>query len=301
MDNSNFDCFYNFEILPDHLVPILLKRELLASENPVGLTSTHSIQADNLSEKLKTDGTSKMKVTQQYRKRVKEFLEDHELTPVEAFQLATLANVLGLSESEANKILEEEQNQIKPISESSEELSLSSQSTPAISNLTSLQKAKFQKWGMLASGAILFSLLSAVVVNYSWQQSPQPPAKPNQVTLTPTSVDPGILGDYEIRIYFLSNRTDLKTKANEIQALFSSDFREKHISLLPQTSGFFTQYAYPKPDISPSGNELRYTPENAKGAKRLQEILKTKFPGERFSLLPIGSASGKYVSIFLGP
>lgn len=180
------------ELVADHLVPILLKRELLAPENPVGLTITHSIQTDNLSEKLKTESSNKVEASQQYRKRVKEFLGDHELTPIEIFQLATLAKVLVLSESEANRILEEEQNQIKPMSESFGESSLPSQSTSAVSNLTSLQKANFQKWGMLASGAILFSLLSAVVVNYSWQKSPRPLAKPNYVTSTPTSVDPGI-------------------------------------------------------------------------------------------------------------
>lgn len=186
------------ELIADHLVPILLKKKLLAPENPVGLTITHPIQTDNLSEKLKTESSNKVEASQRYRKRVKEFLGDHELTPIEMFQLATLAKVLVLSESEANRILEEEQNQVKLMSESFGESSLLSQSTVAVSNLTSLQKANFQKWGMLASGAILFSLLSAIVVNYSWQQFPRPLSKPRHVTSTPTSVDPGITEDLDI-------------------------------------------------------------------------------------------------------
>jgi len=45
-----------------------------------------------------------------YRTRVQEFLVDRKLTQLEKAQLAILAKVLGLSEADANRILQEEQN-----------------------------------------------------------------------------------------------------------------------------------------------------------------------------------------------
>jgi hypothetical protein len=48
-----------------------------------------------------------------YRDRVREFLVDHKLTTLETIRLERLQKDLGLSEAEAKRILEEEQEPIR--------------------------------------------------------------------------------------------------------------------------------------------------------------------------------------------
>lgn len=96
------------EPLPDHLVPILLKREA----GLTGKLSSSSTQMPPLSTQLRTQQTiAEADALKIYRQRVREFIGDLRLTQIEKFQLAILANVLGISESDANRILQEEQNQ----------------------------------------------------------------------------------------------------------------------------------------------------------------------------------------------
>ena len=94
------------EPIPDHLIPILFSRESDA-------VASTSVQAPSFSEALKEDGIGKEEALKQYREHVKEFLDDRELTPIEEFQLATLASTLGLSEAEVNQIRLEEQHRIE--------------------------------------------------------------------------------------------------------------------------------------------------------------------------------------------
>ena len=97
--------------LAEHLIPTLLRKERL--DGPT-TASVASVQTESLAEKLRaTNDTDKPEAIQQYRERVREFLADRELTPIEEFQLATLAQVLGLSKERVNQILKEEQNRIE--------------------------------------------------------------------------------------------------------------------------------------------------------------------------------------------
>ncbi|WP_254173985.1 caspase family protein [Planktothrix pseudagardhii] len=106
--------------------------------------------------------------------------------------------------------------------------------------------------------------------------------------------------DYEIRIYFAKDRVNSKNRANKIKELLDDYFNNK-VYLLPQEDSFFQKYRFPNPEVNPPANEIRYTRINEEGAKCLENLLKDKLPSEQFKSLDIGSASGKYVSIFLTP
>ncbi|NJO40767.1 MAG: CHAT domain-containing protein [Cyanobacteria bacterium RU_5_0] len=96
------------EPLPDHLIPVLLKKKTETTESLTNHT-TSSSERNSLSEKLRKDDITKAEALKIYRLRVQEFLADFKLTQIEKFQLAILANVLGLPETDANQILQEEQ------------------------------------------------------------------------------------------------------------------------------------------------------------------------------------------------
>ncbi|MEG4443203.1 GUN4 domain-containing protein [Microcoleus sp. AT9_B5] len=96
--------------IPEHLKPILKKKKMLTILKHNQTISQEKQAEIHLDIDKSLEADSKIK---QYRDRVREFLRD-EVTPVAVFQLATLANELKLSDSEANKILEEEErNQIQ--------------------------------------------------------------------------------------------------------------------------------------------------------------------------------------------
>lgn len=97
------------EPLPDYLIPVLLKKET-GSTGSLTSSPPSSSEANSLSEKLrpKNDST-RADALKIYRERVQEFLADLKLTQIEKFQLAILANILGVSEADANRILQEEQ------------------------------------------------------------------------------------------------------------------------------------------------------------------------------------------------
>jgi hypothetical protein len=105
--------FEKFEPLPEHLIPVLFKKETGSTES---LTSPilSSYEANSLSEKLRPkDDTNRADALKMYRERVQEFLADLKLTQIEKFQLAIFANVLGVSEADANRILQEEQGKLQ--------------------------------------------------------------------------------------------------------------------------------------------------------------------------------------------
>lgn len=168
-----------------------------------------------------------------------------------------------------------------------------STSTSAPTPLVSSKK----NWGFKIVG---LSVATAVGLFGIWVTQHPPQIFPSS-SQPQIFINPGVLEDYQIRIYFISGRTDLEQKAETIRNLFDSDFRKNNIILLPQDNSFFDKYNYPKSDVKPPANELRYTPANVDGAKYLEKILNDKLPDEKFYSLPIGSASGRYVSIFLGP
>jgi len=98
------------EPLPDHLIPVLLKKEAGSTGNLMSLTPSSS-EANSLAAKLQKDDISEAEALRVYRTRVQEFLVDRKLTQLEKAQLAILAKVLGLSEVDANRILQEEQDE----------------------------------------------------------------------------------------------------------------------------------------------------------------------------------------------
>lgn len=158
------------------------------------------------------------------------------------------------------------------------------------------KNVKLPKWQLIGLGlvcaVIVITIVYPILTNVY---------RPPQVIPTQTYVEPQILKDYEIRIYFLKDRGDLERRANNIKKIFSKNFGDKNIFLIPQEQDFFDTYKFPNPDINTPVNEIRYTSKNEDAAKYLEKILQNKFPQDQFDLLPIGSASGKYVSIFLRP
>jgi hypothetical protein len=93
----------------EDLNPTLLKKERLIKTD---LKS--AVDSDSLAEKLRAAETiNTAEAIQQYRTRVKEFLADQQLNPIEEFQLATLAKVLGISDLMASQVVKEEQQAIE--------------------------------------------------------------------------------------------------------------------------------------------------------------------------------------------
>lgn len=254
------------EPLPEHLIPVLLKKDTSSTEsstNPI----PSSLDATSLSEKLHTkDDISKTSALSIYRERVQEFLADLKLTQIEKFQLGILANVLGISEDDANKIFVEEQNRIEPLQKpqhNSEETSRS--------DVVQSKNTNSPKWQliMLGFGGLVISIASITLIitrsAITNLNKPQP-----TVTKTPTNiiVDYAILKDYDIRIYFPINRTDLETEANDIKRIFNSPEFKVNVQLNKKDNNFFKTYNYP--NINPPVTEIRCLPQNINAANHLK-------------------------------
>lgn len=155
--------FEKVELLADHLIPVLLKKQTGSTGSSTNHTPS-SAEATSLSQKLRTDDDiSRTNAFMTYRERVKEFLANLKLTPIEKFQLAVLANVLGLSQADANQILEEEQKRIEVAQENhrvvpSEQLSKSK----PLSGLTKIGNVKNK---LLTGGAILLVGLAGLAIH----------------------------------------------------------------------------------------------------------------------------------------
>ncbi|MEG4805388.1 GUN4 domain-containing protein [Microcoleus sp. ARI1-B5] len=105
--------FEKVEPLPDYLIPVLFKMETGSTGSLTNPTPASS-EANSLSEKLRSkDDINFSDALKIYRGRVQEFLADFNLSTIEKFQLAILANVLGVSEADANRILQEEEQKLQ--------------------------------------------------------------------------------------------------------------------------------------------------------------------------------------------
>lgn len=92
----------------EDLNPTFLKKDRLTKTDLGSVVASES-----LAEKLRAAETiNTSEAIDQYRSRVKEFLADQKLNPIEEFQLATLAKVLGISDLMANQVIKEEQQVI---------------------------------------------------------------------------------------------------------------------------------------------------------------------------------------------
>ena len=91
--------------LPEDQKPILLKKAAYVTPN------IPSQPQPNVTAVTKVNPVAK------YRERVREYLADRILTPIEKFQLATLAKQLGISEIEANNLLQTELEKIEQAKE----------------------------------------------------------------------------------------------------------------------------------------------------------------------------------------
>lgn len=106
--------------IPEHLKPILMRKQHLIEVSTPALTEEKraTIQlevAESLTECLAAD---------QYRAKVREFLADRKISTLEAIRLERLRKDLGLSEPEAQQILEEEQAPIRKAQDEYEEMLL---------------------------------------------------------------------------------------------------------------------------------------------------------------------------------
>jgi formylglycine-generating enzyme required for sulfatase activity len=103
-------------VIPEHLKPILKQKTILMRVSfPVPALSeeTRRVIQLEVAESLMQDSGA-----DQYRARVREFLGDRQLSPLETIRLERLRKDLRLSEEEANGILEEE---LEPIRRSQDE------------------------------------------------------------------------------------------------------------------------------------------------------------------------------------
>jgi formylglycine-generating enzyme required for sulfatase activity len=102
--------------IPEHLKPILKTKPTLAPSAranitpPVQSISSETRAAIQLDIDKSLEADTKVK---QYRDRVREFLTDRKLTALETIRLERLRKDLGLPETEAKRILEEEQEPIR--------------------------------------------------------------------------------------------------------------------------------------------------------------------------------------------
>ena len=92
------------ESLPEHLKPILLKKHIDVSQ-VIPLAKNQNTQ--------NSDTTLTKNSIQEYQTRITDYLADRLLDPIEQFQLAILAKELGISESQANSILQTELDKIE--------------------------------------------------------------------------------------------------------------------------------------------------------------------------------------------
>lgn len=100
--------FKEVESLPDHLIPVLLKKQTASTEGLISSPPLISKTGLSPDKPYAQPPSVKADALGIYRERVQEFLADLKLTQIERVQLAILANVLGLSEADANQILQEE-------------------------------------------------------------------------------------------------------------------------------------------------------------------------------------------------
>jgi hypothetical protein len=174
------------EPLPDYLIPVLLKKETGSTESLTNPTPASS-EANSLSEKLRPkDNTIKADALNIYRERVQEFLADLKLTQIEKFQLAILANVLGLCEADANRILQEEQDK--------QQYNAQSTVTNRQSPFTKIGNAK--NYLFVCGAALLFGLAGFFIYRQTTSinlTSNQIPAGSYKDTCKDISVENGIL------------------------------------------------------------------------------------------------------------
>jgi uncharacterized caspase-like protein len=117
-------------------------------------------------------------------------------------------------------------------------------------------------------------------------------------TLTPNTIDFGVLNNYEIRIYYRKNRADLAGDAQGIQKKFTESGFKGKIQLYAEDDSFFKKLNYPS--TNPPAYEIRYDKNEAVAADRLEKILEEFYHSKQFKKLDIGYISENSMSIFLG-
>ncbi|MEM9276606.1 MAG: SUMF1/EgtB/PvdO family nonheme iron enzyme [Cyanobacteria bacterium P01_F01_bin.143] len=103
----DFEQVESQEKLPEHLKPILLKRHSDVAQ------IIAPPRDNNIQNKQNNLATSNPDSLEEYQARVVGYLADRVLDPIEQFQLATLAKELGISETQANDILQAELDRIE--------------------------------------------------------------------------------------------------------------------------------------------------------------------------------------------
>ena len=91
--------------LESYQIPVLLKKDK-------GLVDISTIQAGITAERVKDKSINKEEGLKQFREKVRTTLDTGVLTSTKWIQLGTSATVLGITEADANRILEEEQKRL---------------------------------------------------------------------------------------------------------------------------------------------------------------------------------------------
>ncbi len=103
-------------VIPEHLKPILKKKANLTiiSNSAVSKADDNISRPQQVEVQIDIDRAFGKEIAlKQYREKVREFLADRKLTNFENIQIDLLKEELGLSDEEAEKILEEEQAPIR--------------------------------------------------------------------------------------------------------------------------------------------------------------------------------------------
>ena len=142
--------------LPEHQKPILLKKEILSQE-----ITENQIKEQKL-------GDLSLNKLKKYRETIQEYVAQQRLNRRAKFQLATLAEELEISESEANKIWSEELGKIEeaqpePPKKKQEEIRGQQQVTTTTS-LTTISRKQFLKWVGLGGGGLVTTMILSQIL-----------------------------------------------------------------------------------------------------------------------------------------
>lgn len=176
------------------------------------------------------------------------------------------------------------------------DVSASLQTAPDLNLINSRTRSGYQVQFVVAGIAILVLGIGGWSHFYS-RRFLDNQVKPSP-TMIPNNIDFGVLNNYEIRIYYRKNRSDLAGDAKAIEKKFTeSEFKGK-IQLYSEDDSFFKKLNYPS--TNPPVYEIRYDKNEAVAADRLEKFLKKVYPSKQFKKLDIGYISENSMSIFLG-
>ncbi|MEB3357603.1 MAG: CHAT domain-containing protein [Synechococcales bacterium] len=272
--------------LADHLIPVLLKRE-----------ETISRKVDHFPEKQQTFESLGESADQQYRERIREFLQDEKLTNTEIFQLATLANVLKIPQSDAHRMIEEEQSRIQGGRSHSPQRPIAGQFHSGQS-VETRKPIGFQSKTLIAM--VLTSVIGIGSIAYYFYAiaEPDPPVKNETQEVSPDPKKQEIvstLDNYNIGICYLDSVAQLQEEGTFIkQELIEYGLSENRIQVRGLPQSWFDSTG------GLSSDQIRYeSGTEDQAAQALKEALAQSNIARNFNLQTIRGSSPNSISIFL--